>query len=428
MNLFNDSKNKYGNHGAALIITLMVITAISGFAFFASRLSIAEIVSMNKLENSMVSFYASEAGIEQGLLMRRYNHEVEFSSTCTVPGCSTANQPTSASGDPYEFILDSTSNSNVIYNLKIWHRNDAGKPETGPLAQDQVIEYDTNGLSGSLALTCIGCNSESDSLEYTTFTSSNIDVKGLITSNTTVPSLTTTLDQKIRLRSWGPTSKQYIITSSNPSDKLDSRTTSINSTGGASTTNRKMEISIDRTSGAALSLSDFVLFGSTSIISSGSTSTPTPSPTPTSTTLTYGPNVTSTSYTISGGTAYSNQVASNAFDHNAESCTGDSCYSSIQSSSATYVYIGQDFGSSPKNIRQIRVYYTGPYSFNSTLQYSDDNTNWNSTNAIIVYPAGSTTWKEYSVDNYGSHRYWRFLDAKDDAYLQIAEVEMKEAQ
>ena len=419
MNLFISIKNKYHNHGAALIITMMVITAISGFAFFASRLSIAEIVSMNKLENSMVSFYASEAGIEQGLLMRRYNHEVEFSSTCTVPDCTTANQPTVSSGDPYEFTLDTISN--VKYNLKIWHRNDAGQPEIGTLLQDQTIEYDTTGLLGSLAITCTGCNGESDSLEYTTYTESDIDGKGLITSNTTVPSLTTSLDIKLRLRSWGSTPKQYTIVSSNSSDKLDSKATNIDSTGEAGTTNRKMDITIDRISGAALSLSDFVLFGESEITS--------PTSSPTSTVLTYGPNVTSTAYTISGGTAYSDQVASNAFDHNAESCTaGSSCYTSMQSSSATYVYIGQDFGSSPKNIRQIRVYRDSSYSFNSTLQYSDDNTNWNSTNVIIVYPAGTTTWKEYSVDNYGSHRYWRFLDAKDDAYEQIIEVEMKEAQ
>lgn len=426
MNLFIDTKNKYHNHGAALIITMMVITAISGFAFFASRLSIAEIVSMNKLENSMVSFYASEAGIEQGLLMRRYNHEVEFSSTCTVPDCTTVNQPTASSGDPYEFVLDAISN--VKYNLKIWHRNDAGQPEIGTLLQDQTIEYDTTGLSGSLAISCTGCNGESDSLEYTTYTESDIDGKGLITSNTAVPSLTTSLDVKLRLRSWGSTPKQYTIVSSNSSDKLDSKITNIDGTGEAGTTDRKMDITINRISGAALSLSDFVLFGESEITSPTTSPTSTPSPTPTSTTLTYGPNITSTTYTISGGTAYSNQVASNAFDHNAESCTGDSCYCSIQSSSATYVYIGQDFGSSPKNIRQIRVYHTGSFSFNSTLQYSDDNSNWYSTNAIIVYPAGSTAWKEYSVDNYGSHRYWRFLDAKDDAYLQIVEVEMKEAQ
>lgn len=636
------------SRGAALIIALMVITAVSGFAFFASRLTISEIASMNKLEDSMVSFYASEAGIEQGLLMQRYNHEAEFSKTCTTASnCS--DHPTEASGDPRDFVLGAIKGIDIKYYLKIWHRNNAGLPETGTLSSDQTIEYDTTGLAGSLSITCTsGCTSGSDSLEYSTFTTTGVSGKDLIISNSPTVSFTTSNDVKLRLRSWGSTPKQYTITSNNSLDKLDSKYTNLDSRGAAGATNRKMNISINRLSGSVLSLADFVLFGSGGVSTEGCTGsegndsytklllhmdgtdggktftdssasahvvflqgnaqTSTAqkkfgtasalltditqdhlafgdssdwhlgggtgnftidmwvrfssfeSPTqglqwligqtsdgnngwalryeknnpklrfasydtsggtvykiditcpwtpvvdtwyhvavvrngPTSSdhyifingisqglTLEggtwngniadfsaglrvggiggewftgyedevrisnmarwtsnftppaaaygscstgsrggYGPNVTSTAYTIHGGNEYPGQGADRAFDK------ADSYMSLYQ---PPIPWIGQDFGST-KNIRQVRIYSTSSFEFNTVLQYSDNGIIWNDTNVIIEYPHDTHVWREYNVDNYGQHRYWRFLQnqfgAPDNNYLQINEIEMKEA-
>lgn len=123
-----------------------------------------------------------------------------------------------------------------------------------------------------------------------------------------------------------------------------------------------------------------------------------------------------TSQTIKGGTEYTGQPATCAFDN------AFVCWLSLYSSPGTY--IGQDFGSTPRNIRVIKVAKTASFSFNSTLQYSDNGTTWFNTNVTIVYPPMTSAEQTYNVNDYGAHRYWRFLDAQDDAMLQIMEIGM----
>lgn len=130
-----------------------------------------------------------------------------------------------------------------------------------------------------------------------------------------------------------------------------------------------------------------------------------------------GANVASSLLTISAGTAYPGQGPANAFDG------GNGTWASLYSPGAA---VGQDFGTTPREIRHVRLRGTASHGFNSVFQYSDDGTNWTSTAVTTAIPPGSATWHELGVSASGPHRYWRFLDTGGFAFLQIDQIEMQE--
>jgi PKD repeat protein len=127
-------------------------------------------------------------------------------------------------------------------------------------------------------------------------------------------------------------------------------------------------------------------------------------------------DVSSTGTTIFGGQAYAGQGPSNAFDNT----TGT--FMSLYTSAGTYV--GQDFGSFPREIRRVRFGATSSYGFKAMLQYSDDGSSWVNTAVTVSVQPGNQAWIVYDVNPYGLHRYWRFLDLGGYAFLQIDEIEM----
>lgn len=258
---------KSNQKGAALIITLLMITSLSGIVFYTSRLSIREIKLMNGLQESSGAFYAAEAGIEEGLLMWRYNHDAEFSKQCQTKGCQGVNIPTQSDGDPLSFDIDTEAKSS--YSLKIWHRNDAKTSETvTDFGQDQVAEYDISNVP-NLTLKCdTGCGTDiNNSLEYSTISviDSVASDKDLLFGSNLMGNIVTTNAKKLRVKSWGETPKGYTISTTGGDMKLDSRYTIIESTGFYGNTQRKLRVEIDRASGRILPLYDFVLFGETGI-------------------------------------------------------------------------------------------------------------------------------------------------------------------
>ena len=255
--------NKFGktsSPGAALIIAMLVVTAVSGIAFYASRLTIKELVSMNRQEDSLSAYYLAETGVEEGLLLWRYNHDVEISDRCPSSGSCQA-PPTENTGEPVKIDLG----DNKSYKLKIWHRNDADIPEESQIGQDESFEYDISGLS-SLSLTCLtGCtdsvNTYEFALEYFVVTNNNsVGDKGMIVpaSGGLTRSIVLTNAEKLRLRAWG-NAKTYRLTAAGGS--LDSRYTTIESTGVFGDIQRKLQVKIDRQSGKTLGIFDFMLFG-----------------------------------------------------------------------------------------------------------------------------------------------------------------------
>jgi len=132
---------------------------------------------------------------------------------------------------------------------------------------------------------------------------------------------------------------------------------------------------------------------------------------------TYGSDLTNKDFTISGGTYQSGFEPAKAFDNLTN--TTISAWRSLST------YIGQDFGAgNAKNIRKVRIYGSSySYGFNAKFQYSDDGAVWKDTNLNISVPNGGE-WKEFEVNDFGSHRYWRFLDNQAQYAFQANEIEM----
>lgn len=67
----NNITIKQSNVGAALVITLIVVTVISAIAFSVSRMLVSEVKQITRLEDSEMAYQAAESGIEAGLLLYR---------------------------------------------------------------------------------------------------------------------------------------------------------------------------------------------------------------------------------------------------------------------------------------------------------------------------------------------------------------------
>lgn len=281
------------NRGSALIITLLLITIVAAMVFSVGKLATSELKLSTQLEESDLAYYAAESGIEAGLLMLRFSHNVEI--------------PTGATLSTTSGLMEKTMGDGQSFHLKIYHRNDTGfecvpkeacdangewdsdfsydpLTDTPALAKDQVWEYDIRNPDGSIQ------NNLNIEWEYETTGATNtenqrmeiipIDAGGepiaagkylSLSTQTSLP-IDTTNASKLRIKPWGGNLVKYKLTSGDSDAKLDSRYTTIESTGYFGKTKRKMQVTIDRASGTLLGLHDFVIFGSSGFAG------PTPSP------------------------------------------------------------------------------------------------------------------------------------------------------
>lgn len=121
-------------------------------------------------------------------------------------------------------------------------------------------------------------------------------------------------------------------------------------------------------------------------------------------------------FAISGGAAYPNQGAVNAFDNTAGT------YASMITAPGT-TYIGQNFGA-PVELRRVRATGTASYSFRARVEYSDDLSTWTDTGVQLLIGPNTNSSQIFDLDTFGAHRYWRFLDLGGSNYLQIDELDL----
>ena len=322
--------------GAALIITILLVTVLATIAFSASRLTISELVQTTQLEESEGAYFAAEACVETGLLLYRYNRNAEV--------------PTVADGmseDRKEYIYFNVTDGKQIAKtefdnrqagksycaLRMWHRHNAGEQEKvttatcneqkfqadlcmvvpaekineicgtdykkcyqdpdnpnnyyilPALKQGEVIDYDVaTGLEENSSSRVDSINLTWEYLEEPqSFEEQNnfqllylpIDENGEVIMEGDQKKELFTYDwhsygvskdltgvQKIRLKPFGGSLQSYTITTDNPSAKLDSRYTHIESTGYYGGTKRKLKSILDRRTKSLLSIYDFLIYSS----------------------------------------------------------------------------------------------------------------------------------------------------------------------
>lgn len=113
---------KINQEGNALIVTLLVISVLASIAFTTSRLAISELRQTTQLEDSEMAYQSAEAGIESGLLLFRYNQDVELPNSNVTELDNVFFRYNLTDGVEISNTQEMDPNKQY-YDLKIWHRN-----------------------------------------------------------------------------------------------------------------------------------------------------------------------------------------------------------------------------------------------------------------------------------------------------------------
>ncbi|MEK7183959.1 MAG: hypothetical protein AAB701_00350 [Patescibacteria group bacterium] len=154
-----------GERGAALLITLVLITVIGSIAFGVGRSTLTNFRLVTRLEDSLNAYQAAQAGIEDGLLRFRFDKNAEVPTNCPDAPKPTTNTsyyarvsllgsglPNCADLSATPFVAPSTSE--IVYDLKMHFRKDPGQSEcivTAPAAQADKDRGCTELVGAALA-------------------------------------------------------------------------------------------------------------------------------------------------------------------------------------------------------------------------------------------------------------------------------------
>ncbi|MCX6806952.1 MAG: hypothetical protein NT135_02430 [Candidatus Berkelbacteria bacterium] len=305
---------------SALLIAILIISLISAVTLSVSRLAISEIKMSAGASESSVSYFAAEAGLESGLARWRWDNYIEMPSgaTETSKNINRYDLTPYVGQNPIKWEnIDPTTGfgsdkKDHIYNqLKIWYKapfvgedkvssgtidasdlNDAsyGKDGSGSYAQHYLIkdqrsvEFDA-GTSGSVTLYWkwtqgipgstpgLGLEVEVRGLAggvetiQTNIYGNPLDIVGAVSPDGPSGnvywkqiSFTGLTNPKLYFRPWQG-NIVYGIQPTDPTKKIGTEKTYIESTGIYGYTKRKLLAEIDRSSGQIINIYDFVLYG-----------------------------------------------------------------------------------------------------------------------------------------------------------------------
>ena len=301
--------------GSALLITILIIGTVGAIALALGRLTLSEIKISSSLSDSVISYFAAEGGLEDGLWRYRVNHEIE--DPCTKPERSVAGklmfenmcneditEANTTNIDRYNYdtsIFDhnitpaATSADQRVYDLKVYFKQPdcIGFKEdcitidqdnyAYRLIPDQSKTFDVTNLQGkSIDLRVVKNNlswSVNYWIEYKIYSNTEpnptIDIKTYPNDNTGTPLAsppvisiiipTVPADKFVKLtikfltQSDKSGSFNFGLNSS-PGENIDTGFTYIDSTGYYGSTKRRLRMTIDRESGNIISLLDYALY------------------------------------------------------------------------------------------------------------------------------------------------------------------------
>ena len=280
--------------GAALIITLLLISVFASLIFVTSRISSSEFRQTTSLEDSELAFLAAQSGIESGLLLFRYDKNTELSEPHMSPESEEFYRYnlTDARQEPNHDnnLLDS---SKSYFDLQIWHRNagnvenlvskecndfesseelcikDGSKDVIPALHEGDIVEYDVSDIGNLRFDTPVfipGSGTGSKKMEVLLI-SKNDQSSRLINFDTPPPASELIFNvqnyEKMRIKTYNGSLRNLTITSTNPTTvNFDSRYTTISSTGYYGKAKRTLEVRVDRATGSLLSPFDFNILSS----------------------------------------------------------------------------------------------------------------------------------------------------------------------
>lgn len=272
--------------GSAILIAILMVTVLATIAFSVGQITYADIKMAAGIEDASIAYHAAEAGIEDGLLRWRYNHNIETPTVATNVNridLSGDNGGSVNNGIDPKTPLDNPEHT--YYDLRISYRqekvgdmnNIANSPYT--LAQDEVLELAGDPEAAAITVTFkYVLGSTSNTNYYLSIRVYNED-GSLNEANSTINDITKLNAQiangiqitipkkgKARIKPWNIGLKYAM--QADAGHKVDSGETLIESTGHYGSVKRKLVARINRKSGQIIGIYDFVLFSGTGNISS----------------------------------------------------------------------------------------------------------------------------------------------------------------
>jgi Tfp pilus assembly protein PilX len=243
----------YRRKGSALLIAMIVITAISAAAFGLAKLLLSDIRITSSLEDSTAAYYAAEAGIEHGLLKFRIDRttEVPVSAPVTV---------TLAGGRSYTMTS--------VYRQVNPPATTTGCGQAAPnyIPENCSLEFSTSLMNGNLRVSWVWRSAPSDinrgGLEWTRVLDDGTicaTCRELMAPSSTSATISTGNTSAIRVKPVGGTLTSVSVSSSQGGESVDSRISTIESVGTVGLAKRKLQALVDRDSGTIIGLFDFVV-------------------------------------------------------------------------------------------------------------------------------------------------------------------------
>jgi len=150
--------------GSAIIIAVLLVSAIGGIAFGFGRALFAELATAAIPENGIGAYYAAESGVEEALLRYRYDKNAEvaydgkaitdqtkkiFRNNITTPpagGQEVGNNPTTLAGISRSALYPTGPLSDQIYEMKMGSKVTALTDHK--IIRDEVEKFDLGSFSG----------------------------------------------------------------------------------------------------------------------------------------------------------------------------------------------------------------------------------------------------------------------------------------
>lgn len=312
--MLKQKHNSKKESGIALITTIILMSIMLASVSVVSKEMLDEVKNSTRIDNSLIAYYAAEAGLEDALLELRYDHEAEISKENDANPdsvdvtCTTANPCTprtvNMSSDQIDYGNKAFNTS--YYDVVMWNKSsqildqkilkdDTAEFVIPNMTQNLILNWDTNpNTPGNsdyrVEITVYDENGnmipafpETDSQGRTggkQFTDPGV-------TRATIPTSIGSGKKTIRIKpsyvnknpdSSGAYTKGAPITGDTPSISLSinkntttgnliaSTITNIESVGYYGGVARKISATVDRTSGNILSIFDYTIYSGSDLI------------------------------------------------------------------------------------------------------------------------------------------------------------------
>uniref|UniRef100_A0A7C4R5Q5 Type 4 fimbrial biogenesis protein PilX N-terminal domain-containing protein n=1 Tax=candidate division CPR3 bacterium TaxID=2268181 RepID=A0A7C4R5Q5_UNCC3 len=262
-------ENKNKQSGIALIITIVLISIMLTSVILVSKEMVDEVRNSTRIDNSLIAYYAAEAGLEDALLEWRYNRDTEI-PTRTVNINSDTIVPNNSKKDY----------TRSYYELNMTNRVNSIDEQV--ILKDNVFEFSIPSMNQDVNLNwSFNPNTSPNQyrIEITTYDGfGNIVDAGKFFTNPgvstqTIPNSIIPSGEKaiFRVRPWYLIDPPAGVIPSinlniNSNSPISGSFTNIESVGYYGGVARKINARIDRTSGSIISINDFVIYSASDLI------------------------------------------------------------------------------------------------------------------------------------------------------------------